>query len=271
MKIFKNKINLIKEISGLKNLGFIPTMGALHEGHLSLINKAKKNSKYVLVSIYVNPKQFDSKKDFKRYPKKLNKDIAILKKKKIDYLYIPDYNDVYSLKVKNNIYLDKFSKTLCGKIRPGHFKAVINIVNRFLEIIKPKLIYLGNKDFQQLSLIKLHIKKKNIKTKLISCPTIRNNNGLALSSRNSALNKNQTIKAGNIYAYLKKNKKLILNKILDNKKKEIINILIKIGAKKIDYIECLNLKKLELCKNTKANFNIFISYHMNNVRLIDNL
>jgi pantoate--beta-alanine ligase len=271
MKIFKNRINLIKEISGLKDLGFVPTMGALHEGHLSLINKAKKNSKLVLVSIYVNPKQFDSKKDFIKYPKKLNKDIAILKKKKIDYLYIPDNDDIYSLKVKNDIYLDKFSKILCGKLRPSHFKAVVNIVNRFLEIIKPKLIYLGMKDFQQLSLIKLHINKKKIKTKLISCSTVRDNNGLALSSRNSMLNNNQILKAGKIYTYLKINKKLILHKILNNKKKEIIEKLIKIGAQKIDYIECLNLKRLELCKNTKTDFNIFIAYYINDIRLIDNL
>ena len=145
------------------------------------------------------------------------------------------------------------------------------MVNRFLEIIKPKTIYLGMKDFQQLSLIKSHITKKNIKVKLVACQTIRGPNGLALSSRNTKLKKNQILRAGKIYSYLKKNKKLILRTILNNKKSKILNKLINLGAEKVDYIECLNLKKLKFCKNTNTNFNIFLAYYLNDVRLIDNL
>jgi pantoate--beta-alanine ligase len=271
MKIFRNKNNLINEILGLKNLGFVPTMGALHKGHLSLVDRARKKSKKVLVSIYVNAKQFHSKKDLIKYPRNLEKDIYLLKKKKVDYLYLPNDKDIHSFKIKNFIYLDKFSRKLCGKFRPGHFKAVVDIINRFLEIIKPNSIYLGMKDFQQLSLIKLHIIKKKINTKLVACPTIRNDNGLALSSRNAMLTNNQILQAGMIYSYIKKNKKKILHKILNNKKLEVINKLIELGAKKVEYIECLNLKKLELCKNTKDNFNIFLAYYMRDIRLIDNL
>ena len=271
MKIFKYKNNLIKEISGLKNLAFIPTMGALHKGHISLIDRAKKQSKQVLVSVYINPKQFNSKKEFKKYPKNFNKDINILKRKKIDYLYVPNHKDIHSFKVKKNIYLDKFSKKLCGKFRPGHFKAVVEVVNRFLEIVKPKLIYLGMKDFQQLYLIKLHLNKKKIKTKLIACPTIRGSNGLALSSRNTRLNNSQILAAGMIYNYLKKNKKLIHRKLLSKNKNEIVNKLIKLGADKVEYIECLDIKKLSPSTNTKTNFNIFIAYYIGGVRLIDNL
>jgi pantoate--beta-alanine ligase len=271
MKIFRNKNNLIKEISGVRDLGFIPTMGALHKGHISLVRKAKKKSRKILVSIYVNSKQFDSNKNFKKYPRNLAKDINVLKKKKIDYLYIPSDKDIYSFKVENSTYLDKFSKQLCGKFRPGHFKAVVDVVNRFLEIIKPKSIYLGRKDFQQLSLIGLHIKKKKIKTKLIECPTKREKNGLAISSRNIKLTKNQIFNSGKIYMYLKNNKKLILHEILNKKKSIIIKKIVKLGADKVEYIECLSLKKLKLCKSTKGNFNIFIAYYMNDVRLIDNL
>ena len=271
MKIFKNKNNLIKEISSIKDLAFVPTMGALHKGHISLIKKAKNESSQVLVSIYINSKQFDSKKDFQKYPRDLNNDINLLKKKKVDYLYIPNDKNIYSFKSKKSIYLDKFSKKLCGKYRRGHFKAVVNVVNRFLEIIKPRTIYLGMKDFQQLSLIRLHINKKKIKTKLISCPTIREANGLALSSRNARLSNSHIQKAGNIYNYLKKNKKFILNKILKKKKIEIIKKLIGLKAEKIDYIECLNLKKLEFCKDQQCSFNIFIAYHIGKIRLIDNL
>ena len=127
------------------------------------------------------------------------------------------------------------------------------------------------KDFQQLSLIKSHIIKKNIKIKLVICQTIREANGLALSSRNTKLKKDQILSAGKIYTYLKKNKKLILRKILKKNKSEILNKLISLGAKKVDYIECLNLKKLEFCKNINGNFNIFLAYYLNDVRLIDNL
>ena len=271
MKIFRNKNNLIDEISGLKNLGFVPTMGALHKGHLSLVDKAKKESKKVLVSIYVNAKQFSSKENLKKYPRKLDKDIYLLKKKKVDYLYIPSDKDIFSFKLKKLIYLDKFSKKLCGKFRPGHFKAVVEVVNRFLEIVKPRSIYLGMKDFQQLSLIKLHIIKNKINTRLVACPTIRKPNGLALSSRNTLLTNNQILQAVVIYSYIKKNKKKILRKILDNKKSEIVKKLIELGARKVEYIECLNLKKLKFSKNTKASFNIFLAYYLSDVRLIDNL
>ena len=271
MKIFRNKNNLNKEISGLKNLGFVPTMGALHNGHISLIRKAQKESKQVLVSIYVNPKQFDSKKDFNKYPKNYSKDIIVLTKKKINYLYLPSNKDIYSFKTKIPIYLNKFSKKLCGKSRPNHFKAVVNVVNRFLEIIKPKSIYLGVKDLQQLSIIKMHITKRKIKTNIIECPTIRKENGLALSSRNTKLKKHQIIKAGKIYFYLKKNKRLILKSILNKDKLVIIDKLMQLGADKIDYIECLSLGKLEYCKNEKNKFNIFIAYYIGEVRLIDNL
>ena len=271
MKIFRHKNNLINEISGLKHLGFVPTMGALHDGHLSLVDKAKKKSKKILVSIYVNAKQFNSKKDLKKYPRSLNKDINLLKKRKVDYLYIPNDKDIHSFRLNKSIYLDKFSKKLCGKFKPGHFKAVVDVVNRFLEIIKPKTIYLGMKDFQQLSLIKLHINQKNINTRLIACPTIRETSGLALSSRNNKLKNNQILQAGMIYSYIKKNKKKILRKILNNKKSEIVNKLIELGARKVEYIECLNLKKLKFSKNTKTNFNVFVAYYLSNVRLIDNL
>ena len=176
-----------------------------------------------------------------------------------------------SLKVEKLIYLDKFSEELCGKFRPGHFKEVVDVVNKFLDIIKPKAIYLGMKDFQQLTLIKLHLIKMKINTKLVQCPTIRKSNGIALSSRNFMLKKSQILQAGMIYSYISNNKKKILNKILNNKKSEIVNKLIKLGAQKVEYIECLNLKKLEFSKNTKNSFNVFVAYYLNDVRLIDNL
>ena len=160
MKLFTNKIKLQKEIKNINNISFVPTMGALHKGHEALIKKSAKKSKKTLVSIFINPKQFENKKDFLNYPKNLKNDLKILKKLKVKYLYKPSFNDLYKFQTKNKIFLDSFSKELCGKFRKGHFKGVLNVVNRFLEIIKPKEILLGNKDYQQLILIKKHIKKK---------------------------------------------------------------------------------------------------------------
>ena len=168
--------------------------------------------------------------------------------------------------------MDKFSKKLCGKFRGRHFKGVINVVNRFIEIIQPHLIFLGFKDFQQLTLIKLHIKKNKIKTQVVVCPTIREKNGIALSSRNAKLKKNQIETAGRIYKYLntiKKKKIFFINS--KRKKLIIINKITLLGAKKIDYLECLNIKTLKSIKTTNENYNIFIAYYLGNVRLIDNL
>ena len=271
MKIFKNKKKLLKEISLIKDIAFVPTMGSIHKGHLSLIKKAKINSKNVVVSIYVNPKQFNLNSDYKKYPRSINKDIAILKKFKVRYLYLPTYKDLYSFKPKSSIYLDKFSKKLCGSFKTSHFKGVINVVNRFIEIINPRTIFLGLKDFQQLILIKSHINKNKILTKIISCTTIREKNGTALSSRNNQLNKNELKITTTIYNYLKDNKSEIISNILKKKHTKIINKILLLGAKKIDYLECINLQTLKNIKKNNEKSNIFISYWMGNVRLIDNL
>ena len=246
-------------------------MGSIHKGHLSLIEKAKKESTNILVSIYVNPKQFSSPSGFKKYPRNLKNDIKLLKKTKIKYLYIPNKKDIYSFKTKSSVYLDKFSNKLCGKFRPGHFRGVVDVINRFLEIIKPKSMYLGIKDFQQLVLIKSHISKNNIKTKIITCPTIREKSGIALSSRNIKLNKKQMKIAASVYKLLKSYKKNILVKNLNNKKKDVINKIKKIGIKKIDYLECLNLNTLRKPQVKNVSFNLFIAYYIGKVRLIDNL
>ena len=269
MKIFKDKKSLIKEISNYKNLSFVPTMGSLHKGHISLIKKAKKKRGKIIVSIYVNPKQFNSKTDFKKYPKNLTKDLKILKKEKIDYLYLPSTNDIYNFRSNLPIYLHHFSKKLCGKFRPGHFKGVVNVVNRLLQIIKPRYMFLGIKDLQQLILIKLHVIKNNIKTIIIPCNTVRSSSGIALSSRNTRLNNNQKKIASKVVKFLKKNKFKLINNKSNNLKKSLINKIISLGVDKVDYLEAVNIKKFNVVKNFKDK--IFIAYHLGNVRLIDNL
>ena len=202
MKIFKNKHKLRKEILNIKNLCFIPTMGGLHKGHISLIKRSKKFKGFCIVSIFVNPKQFNEKKDFANYPRNIKRDLKILNDLKVDFLYLPNFKDIFSFTAQKKIYLDKFSKKLCGKYRANHFKGVLNVVNRLLEIIKPKYIFLGNKDFQQLQLIKLHIKKRYIPTRVIACKTVRENNGIACSTRNNNLKKKHISIASNVYKFL---------------------------------------------------------------------
>ena len=271
MKIFKNKEDLKSEIINNKTICFIPTMGGLHKGHISLIKKAKKINNKTLVSIYVNPKQFSRKEDYKRYPRNLQNDIKILKKLKINYLYLPNTKDIFYFKTKNKIYLHKFSQKLCGKFRKGHFKGVLNVVNRFLEIIRPKYILLGLKDFQQLTLIEKHIIRNKINTKVISCKTIREKNGVVCSTRNFNLNNKQLKIAKNVYKYLftikMYTKKSIKFFNSSNLKKKLINL----GVSKVDYLDIINLKKLKKPKSRKENYNIFIAYYLGKTRLIDNI
>tara|TARA_B100000029_G_scaffold452016_1_gene476962 strand:+ start:215 stop:1024 length:810 start_codon:yes stop_codon:yes gene_type:complete len=268
MKIFFNKKKLIKEIQNTENLGFVPTMGAIHKGHLSLIKKSKKLSRKTIVSIFINKPQFNNKNDFKKYPRSIKKDINLLKKNKIDYLYLPSTKEIYPQGKNKKIKISKWKKILCGKNRRGHFEAVVDVVDRFIKIIKPKKIYLGEKDFQQFAIIREFIIKNNIKTKPIICPTIREKNGIAFSSRNSRLNKKERIVAANVYKIVKKNR----NKILKNNFyiKKIKKILLSVGVKKIDYLEVFDTKKILDKKIKKKKFKIFLAYYIKKVRLIDN-
>ena len=134
MKIFKDKHTLQKEILKTKGISFVPTMGGLHKGHISLIKKSKKSKFKTLVSIFVNPTQFNKKSDFRSYPRNTKTDLKKLKKLKINFLYIPTFKDIYGFKPKEKVFLDKFSKKLCGRFRKGHFEGVLNVVNRFIEI-----------------------------------------------------------------------------------------------------------------------------------------
>ena len=268
MKLFTNKKKLQEEIGKINNISFVPTMGFLHKGHESIIKKSVKGSGKTLVSIFVNPKQFNNRKDLKSYPRNTKNDIKILKKLKIDYLYKPSYADIYKFKTKNKIFLDQFSKKLCGKFRKGHFKGVVDVVNRFIEIIKPKKILLGNKDFQQLILIKKHIKKNKINTKVLSCRTIRDKNFIAYSSRLKKLKDYEKINLIKIIKFLKIYKKNLNLKKVNFNFFKIKNKLLSLGAKKVDYIEMLDLKTLKKPKKNK--FNLFFAFYIGKVRFIDN-
>ena len=269
MKIILNKNKLKKLIHNEKNLGFVPTMGAIHMGHLSLVKKCISECDKSIVSIYVNKPQFNKKKDYKRYPNTLKKDILILKKLKVNYLYLPSENQIYPSGPNKKIKISSFEKKLCGKFRPGHFIAVVDVIDRFIKIIQPKRIYFGEKDMQQLKIIDHFIKKNHKDTRVIACKTIREKNGIACSSRNLLLSLKQKAIASKVYKLLK-NKKLILVK----KKSNLIEIkkkIYKLGVNKIEYIQILDINKLikPYIKNNK--YKIFIAYYLGKTRLIDNI
>jgi pantoate--beta-alanine ligase len=270
MKILLNNHALLKTLRPFNDIGFVPTMGGIHEGHISLIKKSIKYCKKTIVSIFVNPKQFNSKKDFKSYPVDIKKDLAILKKNhKIDFIYIPKFKDIYKTKHKTKIKIYNKDRVLCAKFRKGHFEGVLDVMDKLTNLIRPKKIFMGKKDFQQLFLVKNFI-EKNYKTKVVACKTIRNKNKLALSSRNFLLNKNDLNQVENI-----SKKMFFLKKKI--KKKENINEFLKKTKKnfedlfqiKIEYLENRNIKNLSI-SNTSKGSKIFLSYYFKGVRLIDN-
>ena len=266
MKILKNVFELNKAIKNYKNVGFVPTMGGIHKGHESLIKISQKNNKETIVSIFVNPTQFNQKKDFNNYPRDIQKDISILRRLKVTYLFLPEVDEIYKRKMKNFI-LNKSDKILCAKYRKGHFEGVLNVMNRLLSFVKSKNVFMGEKDFQQYSLIKKLLGKK-YKVNIIGCPTVRLNNKIALSTRNKLLSKTSIIKASKIANRLFKVKKLseIEDSInLSKLKKELENRF----KVQIDYLEFRDEKKLKL-NNYKSKYRLFIAYYINGVRLIDN-
>ena len=270
MKIILNNSILQKTLGPFNDIGFVPTMGGIHEGHLSLIKKSIKFNKKTIVSIFINPKQFNDIKDFKSYPSNIKKDLAILKKiKKLDFIYIPKFKDIYDSKKQSNIKINKKDKILCAKYRKGHFEGVLDVMNRLTSLIRPKMIFMGKKDFQQLFLVKNYIEKK-FNTKVIGCKTIRNKNKLALSSRNFLLNKQElkdVEKISKTFFNLKnkiKNNRNI-NSFLQKSKKD----LEKFFNIKIEYLENRNTKNLTISNKYRGS-KVFLSYYYKNIRLIDN-
>ena len=210
MKIIQDKKRLIKLIQGEKNLGFVPTMGTIHLGHISLINKCISLCDKTVVSIYVNKPQFNKSKDFSNYPRNLKKDIKILKKLNVDYLYTPITKQIYPKGINKKIKISSFSKKLCGKFRQGHFESVVDVIDRFVKIIDPKYIFLGEKDYQQLKIVEHFLNKNHKNIKLVPCKTIREKNGIAYSSRNTLLSSKQKKVAAKIYNLIQHKKKYLI-------------------------------------------------------------
>ena len=269
MKILLRNNDLNEALLDNSNVGFVPTMGSLHKGHISLIKKSLTHCNKTIVSIFVNPTQFNNKNDYKRYPRNIKKDLKILKKLKVNFVYIPQKKQIYDSKNEIKIHLTKKDKILCAKYRKGHFEGVIDVMTRLTKIIKPSKIFMGEKDFQQIFFVKRYI-ENNFKSKIIICKTIRDKNKLALSSRNLLLNKKDLFKAGKISRTLISFKKKLSGKKITKKlilaKKNELEQLYNINIEYFDIRNKINLQLTDRIKNSK----IFIAYYLKNIRLIDN-
>lgn len=272
--IARNLLNLKKNLNNVrkkKNIGLVPTMGCIHEGHLALVKKCKRLKYFTVVTIFVNPTQFNNQNDFKKYPSQEKKDLKILKKYDVDLVFIPKIHQIYPLGYSTYVKEFNSSNILCGKKRKNHFSGVLTIVLKLFLIVKPNVAFFGEKDFQQLFLIKRMVKDFNLEIKIISISTVREPNGLALSSRNKLLNGQELQSAQKIYSRLKKIRYLDYKYVKDlehDLKKE----LKKSGLKNIEYLEVresISLKRPSMLQKRKG-LRVFVAIYLGNVRLIDN-
>ena len=273
MKIVK-KISEIKEIisnlkKNKKKINLIPTMGNIHAGHLSLLSKANKFDGINIVSIFVNPTQFNDEDDFNNYPNTFEADMEILSKTNCNIIFAPTRNQVYPDGIKSKKTIFKYRDILCDLYRLGHFDGVTTIVKILFNLIEPSKVFFGEKDFHQLKIIEQLIFQNNLKINLIKCPSIRDSDGMSFSSRYSTFSEDEKLKfkkcAQIINGNLLKLKRDFNQKILDNIKKELRSY----GISKIDYFEVRNEENLSLSmKNERSR--LFIAFYLNKVRVIDN-
>lgn len=257
-----------------KQVGFVPTMGALHTGHLSLIHQSQLENDITIVSIFVNPTQFSPTEDLDKYPRPLEKDIELLKKKNVDILFTPSQKDIYPNGLKNatQLYIPKLSKQFCGQTRRHFFRGILMVVNRLFNIVQPQRAYFGEKDFQQLQLIQKMTHDLFMPIEIIGCPIIREPNGLAMSSRNQYLTQQEKKIASNIYRALKNGQSQFKNGIKSPKEliEHIMQTLQNTPDIHIDYLDIVH-PTLSRTKSAQETDRILFAGYLGNTRLIDNV
>ncbi len=254
------------------SIGFVPTMGALHDGHISLMRSARKENDELVVSIYLNPTQFDNNDDFNKYPRQLNKDIEIIRQENADVVFAPCTEELYPDGFCTYVTQDKLTDTLCGRVRPGHLNGVTTIVTKLFNIIKPDRAYFGQKDYQQSAVIKRLVADLNMDIDVKVCPTVREEDGLALSSRNKRLNLEERQSALCIYGSLLKARAMFASNIRDTKEiiEEMTSVIKKAKHTKIDYISIVNAHTLEDLSSINEKALAAVAVWIGNTRLIDN-
>ncbi|MFH1061409.1 MAG: pantoate--beta-alanine ligase [Candidatus Omnitrophota bacterium] len=279
MQVINSVTEMRKVANKLKKqsqiLGFVPTMGYLHKGHLSLLARSVKDCDISVVSIYVNPIQFGPKEDLKKYPRDIKRDIKLCKEQGADYVFIPTDEQLYPKGYMTYVEVKGLSDGLCGKSRPGHFKGVTTIVNKLFNIVSPDIAYFGQKDAQQALVIKKMVKDLHMSLKIKILPIIRESDGLAMSSRNVYLAPKQCKDAVLLYQALKKARQLIIQKQRDSEKiiSQMKRLLSQSEFATIDYIAIVDADNLEKIKQLKAKTKVLIAIavYIGQVRLIDNI
>ena len=279
MQLFTEKALLTAYLRTIWNknhtIGFVPTMGALHEGHLSLIKKSLSENEFTIISIFVNPTQFNNSQDLEKYPRTLESDLEKINTVSTDcIIYAPSVLDVYEGNTNSTSFsYDGIENEMEGKHRPGHFDGVGTIVKKLFEIIKPTNAYFGEKDFQQLQIVKKLVAKNNLNVNIIGCPIFREKNGLALSSRNERLSKNDREDASIIYQTL-----LLAKEKFGTKSAKDVSEWVKYSLQKnknitLEYFEIADETTLKSCNKKSKNkkYRAFIAVFIDNIRLIDNI
>ncbi len=255
-----------------KKIGFVPTMGFLHEGHLSLIRRAKKECNIVVVSIFVNPAQFGENEDLKSYPRDFKRDRELCKKEGVDFIFYPDEKEMYPKIQLAWIDVEKIADVLCGKSRPSHFRGVSTIVAKLFNIVKPDAAYFGQKDYQQSLVVRKMVLDLNFNLEVVVCPTVREKDGLALSSRNRYLTRPQREEAVMIYKSLERAKWIVARGERRSAavKHEMKKMLDRTSGK-IDYIEIRNANNLDQADVLRGKVVIAVAVYFGKARLIDNI
>lgn len=266
------KLSLSLKRKGRK-ISFVPTMGALHKGHLSLVEKAKRLGDFVVTSIFVNPAQFGPKEDYKKYPRDLRKDKELLQQAGCDLIFAPRVEDIYPEGYLVYINEDDLSDKLEGASRPGHFKGVCTVVAKLFNIVQPDFAIFGQKDAQQALIIKKMTEDLNFPVKIIVCPTVREKDELACSSRNSYLNTEERSQAKVLYQSLKLGQKMIKAGEKNPLKiiKKMTELIEKMPLAKIDYITLTDARRLEPIRKIKGELLLSLAVKFGKTRLIDNL
>ena len=279
-----NRIQIIEEINKMtlfsegirqsgKTIAFVPTMGALHEGHLSLVSEANRLADHTVVSIFVNPTQFGENEDFGKYTRDLEGDIVKLSAYEVDAVFFPDAGDIYPENAQTFVEVTELQKVLCGKTRPGHFRGVATVVVKLFNIVKPDIAVFGQKDFQQLKVIERFVKDLHLGVEIVPMPIVREDDGLALSSRNAYLSGEERIRALSLSRSLSAVSLSFQNGRTDTLElvKEGTEILKSSGVDSIDYFEIRDADNLELIKTAQSGNLVAVAAHVGTTRLIDNI
>ncbi len=277
MEIFESVYSIEQKITALKNsgkvIGFVPTMGALHQGHLSLIEIAGKAADVVVVSIFVNPTQFNNPDDLKRYPRDLQRDVDMLNNSACELLFVPTVKEIYPEPDQRVFEFGLLDKVMEGKFRPGHFNGVAQVVSRLFDIVKPHKAFFGEKDFQQLAVIREMVRQLNYNIEIVACPIVRETDGLAMSSRNMLLSENKRKKAPIIADSLFESCNFATANDVEKTKKFVIERINASSELEVEYFEIVDGNTLQSISNWNESDYVVgcIAVFAGEIRLIDNV